>query len=156
MKKKVEEKLVNRTLVKTAVAILVMILIALAKKGYEYPYGTMSLTTGKIVLAAAILLLINAAVFVYLGFNKSQKYFEISACSAGLATLAMLIKINFGPKDLLSISSNTVNKYALIHFNLPSFLSFLGTLTFYRLVMIAFVIYIIVLWVKLTLKIVKK
>ena len=156
MKKENEEKLVNKTLVKTAVAIVVMILIALAKKGYEYPFGTMSLTTGKIVLAVAILLLINAAVFVYLGFNKNQKFFEVSAWSAGLATLAMLIKINFGPKDLLSISSNSVNKYALIQFKLPSFLSFLGTLTFYRLVMIAFVIYIVYLWITTVLKIVKK
>ena len=91
-----------------ATVILVMILIALAKKGYGYPFGTMSLTTGKIVLAVAVLLLISAGVFVYLGFKKNQKFFEFSALSAGLATLAMLIKINFESKDLLHISGPSV------------------------------------------------
>ncbi len=155
MKRVEADKLVSKTLLITLAVILVMILIALAKKGYGYPFGTMSLTTGKIVLAVAVLLLISAGVFVYLGFKKNQKFFEFSALSAGLATLAMLIKINFESKDLLHISNNAVNQYALIHIKLPAFLK-LGTLNFFRLVIIVCVIYIIVLWVRTILKIVKK
>ena len=156
MKKVDEEKLIGKTLAKTFIVLLVMFLLAMTKKGYEYPFGTICLLMGKIVLAVAILLLINAAIFVYLGLKKDQKFFEISAWSAGLATLAMLIKINFGSKALISVSAGGFNKYALIHFSLPSIFKFLGTITFYELVILGFIIYVLAIWVYAVVKIIKK
>ena len=96
------------------------------------------------IILISILFLVIAIVFVVLGFRKNQKYFEISAFAAGLATFSMLLKINYEVKAL--------------EFTLPSDFFVLAnyTVKFYNMSILAISLIIVGIWVNTIMKIVRK
>lgn len=145
MKKRDKEELISKSVVFTAVIFLIMFCTMLVQNGYfKIPPTTMSLMTPTIVLVTSIVSLIVAVVFVVLGFRKNNKYFEISAWAAGLATFAMLLKINYEVKAL--------------EFKLPNDFFVLPNVTikFYAISMAAMLLAIIAIWGRTIIKVIKK
>jgi len=143
MKKADVEKKITKSIIITAIVLAVMFCMVLIEKGYKdihfsYPY------MNNIMLVSSIGLLLAAAVCVFLGFKKNQRFFEASAWCAGLATLSMLIKINHEAKVIISVATKAVNDrtHALIELNWA-----FGTITFYELAELGFFIYLIGLWI---------
>jgi len=145
MKKRDKEELVSKSVIFTLIILGIMFCTMLVQNGYfKIPPTTMSLLTPYIVLAISILSLVIAIVLVVLGFRKDQKYFEISAWAAGLATFSMLLKINYEVKALeFKLPSN--------FFVLPN-----ATIKFYAVAMAAMLLAIVVMWVRTIIKIITK
>lgn len=145
MKKRDIEELVSKSVIFTIVIFAIMFCTMLVQNGYfKIPPTTMSLLTPYIVLGISVLCLVGAIVFVVLGFRKEQKYFELSAWFAGIATFAMLLKINYEVKAL--------------EFRLPSNFFVLPNVTikFYAVSMALMLLIIAVMWVRTIIKVLTK
>ena len=145
MKKRDKEELVSKSVIFTLIFLVIMFCTMLVQNGYfKIPPTTMSLMTPYIVLGLSILFLVSAVVFVILGFRKNQKYFEISAWAAGLATFAMLLKINYEVKALeVKLPSN--------FFVMPNV-----TIKFYAVAMALMLLIIVIMWVRTLIKVLAK
>lgn len=144
MKKIQQEELVSKSIIFTAIILVVMFYATLVQNGaFKIPPTALSLMTSKIVVGISILFLLIAVIFVVLGFRKNQKYFEISAWSAAIATFSMLLEINYFVKAL--------------EFKLPSNFFVLPNVTikFYAVAMALFVVSIIFVWIKTIVKLIK-
>lgn len=144
MKKIQQEELVSKSIIFTAIILVIMFYTKLVQNGaFRIPPTTLSLMTDKIVVGFSIVFLAIAIVFVVLGFRKNQKYFEISAWSAGFATFSMLLEINYFVKALeIKLPSN--------FFVLPN-----TTIKFYAVAMALFTLAIVFIWIKTIVKLIK-
>jgi len=145
MKKREKEELISKSVVFTVIIFTIMFCTMLIQNAYfKIPPTPMSLATPTIVLVTSILSLVIAVVFVVLGFIKSQKYFEVSAWTAGLATFLMLLKINYEVKALeFTLPSN--------FFVLPN-----TTIKFYAVAMTVMVLAIVIMWLRTLIKVLVK
>lgn len=145
MKKREREELISKSVIFTLIIFGIMFCTMLVQNGYfKIPPTTLSLMTPNIVLGASIVFLIIAVIFVCFGFKKNQKYFEISAWAAGLATFSMLLKINYEVKAL--------------EFKLPSNFFVLPNVTikFYAMAMAVMLLAIVAMWIRTIIKVVEK
>jgi hypothetical protein len=145
MKKRDKEELISKSVVFTVIILAIMFCTMLIQNAYfKIPPTAMSLATPTIVLVTSILSLVVAVVFVVFGFIKSQKYFEVSAWAAGLATFLMLLKINYEVKALeFKLPSN--------FFVLPNTM-----IKFYAVAMAVMVLAIVIMWVRTLIKVLAK
>ena len=145
MKKRDKEELISKSVVFTVIIFAIMFCTMLIQNAYfKIPPTAMSLATPTIVLVTSILSLVIAVVFVVFGFVKSQKYFEVSAWAAGLATFLMLLKINYEVKALeFKLPSN--------FFVLPNTM-----IKFYAVAMVVMALAIVIMWVRTLIKVLAK
>lgn len=142
MKKIQQEELVSKTIIFTMIFIAMMVFTALIQKGYTTP-SQFVLTMRPITVVLSVMFLAVAIVFVALGFNKNQKYFEISAWTAAMATYTMLLKINYEIKGLeVKLPAN--------FFVMPNV-----TIKFYSVAMAIFVVSIACIWISTIVKLIK-
>lgn len=142
MKKIQQEELVSKSIVLTLIFIAIMVFTALIQKGY-FTVGEFCLTMRPITVAISVIFLLVSIIFVVLGFRKNQKYFEISAWTAAMATFTMLLKINYEIKGL--------------EFKLPAnfFVMPNATIKFYAISMAFLVLAIVYVWAKTIVKLIK-
>jgi hypothetical protein len=142
MKKIQQEELVSKTIIFTMIFIAMMIFTALIQKGYTTP-SQFVLTMRPITVIISVIFLVAAIIFVGLGFNKNQKYFELSAWTAAMATYTMLLKINYEIKGLeLKLPAN--------FFVMPNV-----TIRFYNVAIALLVIAIAYIWIRTVIKLIK-
>ena len=143
MKKREQEELISKSVIFTIIFLAIMFFTMLVQKGYfkiNFSYFVMP----KLTLGISIGFLVTSIVFVVLGFRKKQKFFEVSAWTAGLATFTMLLKINYEIKALeFKLPSN--------FFVLPN-----TTIKFYAVSMLVLTLAIGVLWIRTIVKLIKK
>lgn len=144
MKKIQQEELISKSIIFTAIILVIMFYAKLVQNGaFKIPPTTLSSLTDKIVVGFSIVSLIIAVFFVVLGFRKNQKYFEISAWTAGFATFSMLLEINYFVKALeVKLPSN--------FFVLPNV-----TIKFYAVAMALLTLSIVFVWIKTIVKLIK-
>ena len=137
MKKADKEKLISKSITITTVLLLIMFGMYLVNSGYEDPIRMAGKMSG-ITLVMSCIFFVTAIVFVFIGFIKNQKLFEVGAWFAGLAVITLLLKIHH--------EIGTGIAFKISHFNI----------TIYDVAYPMALVAIALVWVLATLKIVKK
>ena len=145
MKKIQQEELVSKSIIFTAIILVIMICTRLTERvcNEMIPPPAIRTYMPHILIGFSIAFLILAIVFVVLGFRKNQKYFEISTWTAGLATFSMLLNIHYFVKGLeVKLPGN--------FFVLPNV-----TIKLYAVAMALFTLTIVFIWIKTIVKLIK-